>query len=311
MHMKKLGWRDRLGAGTVCCIATFCFFLAAILRPTSGAPPGNRQSPANVQQVLQDVVRNEERARQDPRDYFKFIQKETTSKGSETSIRIETPQGEVGEAISVNGKPPSQERCRADSNSLKKLATDQQALQDQLQEQEEETARINKLIEAVPDAFIFQYIGKQRSSGWLKIAFRPNPRFQPRSREASLLKGMQGTLWVDPASHRLAKIDGTLVKDVKFGWGFLASFRRGGHFAMQQSRIADGSWRQTYLEVDFDGSKLLFGTLNVHLKEWSRSFVRLDYHPTLAQAVDILERSQTACRENQTHEVTAQTSNRQ
>jgi hypothetical protein len=117
---------------------------------------------------------------------------------------------------------------------------------------------------------------------------------------------MQGTLWVDPASHRLAKIEGALFKDMEFGWGFLASVHRGGHFAMQQSRISDGTWKQTFLEVDLDGSKLVFGQFHVHFKDWSQSFVRLADPPTLAEAANILEQTSMACRESQKHEVSAQ-----
>lgn len=115
---------------------------------------------------------------------------------------------------------------------------------------------------------------------------------------------------MDPTSHRLVNIDGTLFKDVQFGWGFLATLNRGGHFAMQQSKEPGGSWKQTLLEVDLDGSKLVFGKIDVHFKDSSQSFVRLANPPTLTEAVNMLEHAQAACRESPNYRVTAEAGTR-
>jgi hypothetical protein len=290
----------------LCFIAILGVLFVTTGRLLSEAPNGGQAPHLSARELIQDVALKEERARKNPQNYFKFVQKEITPKGTETSIRMETPQGEIGEVVSINGKPPSQERCRAETNSLWKLVTDSQIERRREREQKERMDRVENLMAAVTDAFIFQYHGKQRGTGWIEIKFYPNPRFQPRSHEASLLKGMRGTLWVDPTSHRLVKIDGTLFKDVNFGWGFLASLQRGGHFAMQQSMVPGGSWKQTFLEVDLDGSRLLFGQLHVHFKDSSQSFVRLADPPTLAKAVNVLEHSPVACRESQDTGTTAQ-----
>lgn len=287
-------------------IAILIVLLITASLSLSAAPNDDHPPRLSARELVQEVARKEERARQNPRNHYKFVLKETTPKGTKTSIRIETPQGEVGQMVSINSKPPSEERCREDANSLRKLATDPQIQHRRAQEQKEKSDHIEKLIGAVPQAFNFQYQGKQQGSKWVEIKFRPNPRFQPQSHEASMLKGMRGTLWVDPASHRLDKIDGTLFKDATFGWGFLATLNQGGHFTMQQSKVPGGSWKQTFLEVDLDGSKLVFGQLHVHFKDSSRSFIRLADPPTLAEAVNMLEHAPTACRESHGNATTAQ-----
>ncbi len=279
----------------ICCVSIlgllFCATGPHLFAASSDDPPPR----PGARELVQEVARNEDNARRNPRNYYQYVQKEITPEGSKTTIQIETPQGEVGKVVSINNKPPSQSRCRADANSLKRLATDTQTQRNREQDQKEQSERVEKLMAAVPNAFIFKFHGKQQGSGWIEIEFYPNPRFQPNSREAYLLKGMRGTLWVDPASHRLTKIDGLLFKDVKFGWGFLATLQRGGHFVMEQSKVSGGDWRQTYLQVDLDGSKLVFRHLQVHFKDISQSFVRLSEPPTLAQAVNMLEQSATAC----------------
>ena len=284
--------------------------VAGLLLVAAGAPlhaaPGGGSAGISARELVKDVVRNETMAREHPQNYYKFVQKEITPQGSKTSIRIETPNGEIGVPVSVNGKPPSQRQCRKDVDSLKKLAADPQTQHQQAQEQKEQNDRIDKLMEAIPQAFIFRYKENPQGDGLKEITFRPDPRFQPQTREAALLKGMQGTLWADPESQRLVKIEGTLINSVNFGWGFLASVHAGGNFALQQSRVAGGSWKATYLKVDLDGSKLIFGQLHVHFNDRSRSYVQLPRPPSLAEAVDMLEHSTTACREGKSESTTAQ-----
>jgi hypothetical protein len=270
------------------------------------APSGGQSAHLSALELVKDVVHNEKNAREHPSNFYKFVQKETTPKGTTTSIRIETPKGEIGVTVSDDGKPPSQTQCKKDAGSLKKLATDSELQQRQLQEQKEENERIDRLMVAIPRAFIFRYEGKQQDSKPLEITFRPNPYFHPQSHETALLKGMQGTLWVDRESHRLVKIEGTLIKSVNFGWGFLASINSGGRFALQQSKVAGGSWKATLLDVDLDGSKLVFGQLHVHFKDRSHSFVPLASPPSLSEAVNMLEQSATACREGKDRRTTAQ-----
>ncbi len=289
----------------VCSIAVLSLLLSAAAGPLSAAPGGQPAHPSALE-LVEDVVRNEKKAREHPQNYYQFVQKETTPKGSKTSIRIETPKGEIGVTVSVDGKPPSQTQCQEDARSLKKLATDSELQRTQSREQKEENERIDRLMVAVPQAFIFRYKGKQQGSNPQEITFRPNPHFQPQSHETALLKGMQGTLWVDPQSHRLVKIEGTLINSVNFGWGFLARVNPGGRFALQQSKVAGGSWKATFLDVELDGSKLVFGQLHVHFKDRSHSFVPLAGPPSLSEAVNMLEHSTTACREGNDRRTVAQ-----
>ncbi len=297
-----LEWAERWG----CSLAV----LGLLLSPPSvllcASHKGNQPETLTARELVKDVTRKEQLARKNPENYYKYVRIEKSPDGTKTSIRIETPSGEIGEVVSVDGKPPSEQQCRKGADALKKLTTDPKLQQRQAREEKEQSDRIDTLMAAVPDAFIFNYQAKQPGDRLIVIKFHPNPAFQPPSHEAALLKGMRGTLWVDPASHRLAKIDGTLSKDVNFGWGFLASLHQGGHFAMQQSVVPGGSWKQTFLQVDLDGTKLLLGQLHVHFKDVSQSFVKLADPGTLANAVSMLEHSPLTCNERQDTRTTAQ-----
>ena len=49
----------------------------------------------------------------------------------------------------------------------------------------------------------------------------------------------QGVILIDPTECRIAKIDGTLFKEVSFGWGILGHLDKGGHFLVEQRDVGD------------------------------------------------------------------------
>jgi hypothetical protein len=71
----------------------------------------------------------------------------------------------------------------------------------------------------MPDGFLFQYEGNEGLD--IRLAFRPNPRFQPSTQEAEVFHAMQGTMVVDDTKKRLKKLRGRLIRDVVFGWRIL------------------------------------------------------------------------------------------
>ncbi len=57
--------------------------------------------------------------------------------------------------------------------------------------------------------------------------------------------GMQGEMLVDETACRLAKIDGTLFKEVNFGWGILGRLYKGGRFFVEQAEVTPSHWDTT------------------------------------------------------------------
>ena len=68
---------------------------------------------------------------------------------------------------------------------------------------------------------------------------------------------MAGILLIDPEAQRIARIDGTLFKEVTFGWGILGHLDKGGHFLVEQEGVGDGSWDVSRMSLSFSG-KILF-----------------------------------------------------
>jgi len=80
------------------------------------------------------------------------------------------------------------------------------------------------LLKILPDAFLFTVDGRQGNS--VRLKFRPSPKYRPQSNESKVFHHMEGILLIDAKQIRLAKLSGTLVSDVEFGFGILGSCER-------------------------------------------------------------------------------------
>ena len=276
-----------------------CFLIATPTAvPSLKASPSLNQQPASldIHKLIRDMAWNELQAAEHPAHYYRYINREVSPDGSRTTEQIGTSQGVAELLLDVNGKPPTAKQRGASNALLSKLATDSRFRQSQLNDQRQDISRRDSVIKNLPNAFIYKFLGRTQD-GLVHLKFRPDPEFQPRSRQALILEGMAGELWVDPSAQRMVKIDGTLIKDVTIGWGLLARLYKGGRFLMEQSKGPDGTWHQKLLSVDFDGRELIVKGLHVHERLIRCCFERVPDKLTIAEAVHML-RTQTALPEH-------------
>jgi hypothetical protein len=103
---------------------------------------------------------------------------------------------------------------------------------------------------------------------------------------------MEGFVLIDSRARRIARIEGTLFKDVTFGWGIFGRLDRGGHFRIQQTDAGEGNWAITEMSLQIKGTILLVKSLNVISDEVFSDFRRLPDDVPFAQAVDLLHTEQ-------------------
>jgi len=219
--------------------------------------------------------------------HFQFLERTQWSWGSETRVVIETSEGRADRIIEFNGQPLAPDQRQKQQHRLNKFLSDADARHDELTGQRNETKRRMEMARALPDAFVLEFSGKE-ASGQLRFKFSPNPKFKPNTREAQVYKGMQGTMWIDPDSERVARIEGSLFKDVNFGWGIFGSLHKGGHYELAQTQVVPGVWRITTLNLDFEGRILLVRQFNILRKESSSGFIPAPPALTYTQAVQKL-----------------------
>ena len=253
-------------------------------------------------ELVRKAVQNEIKAANDDTARFMFRGLKTTPQGSTTRLYVETREATAGLAIAYNGKPLTAEQRREEEARIERFVKNPEELKKKREQERQNAERTLRITRAMPDAFLFEYAGEERGSEGIgrageplvKLKFRPNPHYQPPSRVEEVLTGMEGYVLVDATDYRIASIDGTLVKDVGFGWGILGHLDRGGRFMVQQAVVADNLWEISSMTLQFTGKILLFKNLAISSTEVFSGFKRVPSDLTFAQALELLKKEENA-----------------
>jgi hypothetical protein len=229
-----------------------------------------------------------------------------TPHGSQTKLIAETGEGMAGILVAENGKPLTPEQHQAEEARLSGLVSNPEHLKKKQKSEKDDDERMRRIMQALPDAFLYEpdgTVASTRDRGkagdqLVRLKFRPNPKYNPPSHVEQVLTGMQGYMLVDADQHRLAKIDGTLVKEVGFGWGILGHLDRGGHFLVEQAEVLRGEWEVTHMSLAFTGKALLFKSLNINSDEVFSDFRSVPSNLTFPQGVEMLRRQEAELAEN-------------
>jgi hypothetical protein len=141
---------------------------------------------------------------------------------------------------------------------------------------------------------LFTYVGTDRGPAGdelVHLKFKPNPKFSPPNHETAVYIGMEGDLTIDRKAMRIAKIDGTLFKDVDFGWGILGRLYKGGRFIIVQRDVGGGDWEEVQETLQFNGRILLVKSLTISSTETMTDFRPVPPNITTAQALELLQKS--------------------
>jgi hypothetical protein len=296
-------WRNKL----VAC-AAICWIAPALFRGQVALP---QISPNDL--VRQTVARELAAASQPSRKHM-FRSRKQTPKGSQTRLYVETKDAMAGMMIALNDQPLTPQQQQSETDHLNWLAGNPDQLRKKHAREKDDADRTLRIVKALPDAFRYKYAGTEAGSPDLgkagdelvRLEFKPNPAYSPPSRVEQVLEGMQGYLLIDTTAHRIARIDGTLFREVSFGWGIFGHLDKGGHFRVQQADVGDGDWEITAMSLQITGKILLFKSLSMI---WDEKLS--DFHPvpddlTFAKAIDILKTEQEKLAHNHEPEAAAE-----
>ena len=133
----------------------------------------------------------------------------------------------------------------------------------------------DELIEATRNAFIFTYVGSEPRGDrtLLKYRMEPNPTFKATNRATSIYAKVKGFVWVDEATHQMARVQGEVTDDISLGL-FLAKIYKGSKFLQDRYEIAPGLWLPSFSQYDFDGRKF-FTSISIHEKTFYTDYKRV------------------------------------
>src|SRR5580692_6202462 len=265
-----------------------------------GVAFASAHDPAACLELVRDAVANEVAANSNSTKHM-FRARRQTSQGSQTKLYVETRDAMAGMTIAFNDRPLTPQDIQTEERRLEGLAGNPEQLRRKHSQEQENAERTLRIVKALPDAFLYQFDGEEsgEASGdpgrqLLRLRFRPNPAYQPPTHAEQVLVGMQGFLIIDPTTRRIARIDGTLFKEVAFGWGILGHLDRGGQFVIQQQDVGDDSWEISSMTLNFTGKILLFKTLAISSTEVFSGFKRVPADLTFAQALELLKKEETS-----------------
>jgi hypothetical protein len=274
-----------LVALAMCCVA------AAQTSPPAQIPPA---------ELVRSAVKNEVAAADNTVIKHMFCSRKQTPKGSQTKLYVETNDAIAAMLIALNDQPLTPDQRQGEVNHLAWLTGSPEQLRKKQAREKEDAERSLRIIKALPDAFRYEYSGTENGTASLgragvqlvKLKFTPNPDYSPPTRVEEVLAGMQGYLLIDPEARRLARIDGTLFRNISFGWGIVGHLDKGGHFLVQQAEIGDGMWGISELSLNITGRILLFKSLSMVSDETFSDFQRVPDNLPFANGVDILKAEQ-------------------
>jgi hypothetical protein len=281
-------------------------YASAIVMLAASAPSLFAQQQNALETSPLDLVRatvaNEVAAANQPEGLHMFRSRRTTPKGSQTRLYVETKDALAAMLVAVNDQPLSAQQRQGELDHLSWLMNNPAQLRKKAAREKEDEERTLRIVKALPDAFQYEYAGTQigetglgeAGSPLVMLKFTPNPAFSPPSRVEEVLEGMRGDLLIDKSAHRIARIDGTLFRQVSFGWGIIGHLDKGGHFLVQQGNLGlgDGAWGITEMRLNITGKILLIKGLSMVSNEVLSDFQKMPANLTFAQGVEMLKSEQ-------------------
>lgn len=266
---------------------SFLLILAVLSSAHVQADDSLVQPRMSAGQLALEVVRNELTAQDQDKSLWKYREnREEDGKLPETHEVLETREGELHRLIAVNGKPLTLKQRLDEQQRIKKILANPDDFRQKQKSLEHDADQERKLLQMLPQAFLYTYDGTQ--DGFVRLKFRPNPQFHADSHESEVFHHMEGDMLVDRRTHRLAEIQGRLMTEVKFWDGLLGHLDKGGTFCVEQRDVGGGHWELTQLDVEMNGKALFFKTITVHEKQVDTDFRPLPDHTTLKQAGQLL-----------------------
>ena len=189
-----------------------------------------------------------------------------------------------------HGNPLDAGDRRREDLRLEELVQKPGAMAHVRQEHLKDEARMRRVIELLPRAFLFEYAGPSEGDQ-VHLSFRPNPAFTPAGYEARIMHALGGTLLVNQRLKRLIEMDGRLIERVDFGYGILGHVEKGGTFEIRREQVSEAHWKTDLVEVHIQGKVLLFKNVTKDQRESRSDFRPVPQNISLAEAKVLLDQA--------------------
>ncbi len=248
------------------------------------------QSPTvDPQLLVKDAVFNELRAAKEDNSHWMYLSREEDADGRQTREVVETREGVIYRVIAKQGQPLTSDQQQKEDRRIQRLLQNPDEQRKQQLARDQDAKKASDMLNMLPDAFIYS-VAKLEGDDIL-LNFKPNPEFDPPTREAKVFHSMEGTMLIDEKQKRLKKLSGHLASDVEFGGGFLGRLKQGGTFTFEQTDVGEGHFEPILMEVHITGRALLFKSIKEQQYEVCTNYRRVPNTLSLTQAAELLTKN--------------------
>jgi hypothetical protein len=196
--------------------------------------------------------------------------------------------GKVRLLLAEDGKPLSPDRQAAERTKLTDIAAHPDIFQKREQAMKNDEQHAEQMLALLHKAFLFDEPRAEGSD--LKIAFRPDPAYQPKTMEEKVLHAMSGAVLVDERTKQLHRIEGRIPADVSLGYGLLGTIHAGSSFSTEHEMEQGGEWKDALVNTAIEGKAMLFKEIGRNEHVVHSEFKRMSDSINVAEAVALLVR---------------------
>ena len=169
----------------------FCGFLISTTLLLGGIAAGYTPPQLSPGDLVRRVIAHEVQAEKQDNSYWMFRLQQSQSGETKTEQVVETPHGWVQRLLAINAHPLTPQQRKQDEQRRHKLLTDPDEQRKNQEATRNDVQQAQQLLQMLPEAFLYTYAGRQ--DGIVKLNFRPNPKFHPQSRKATVFHDMAGS----------------------------------------------------------------------------------------------------------------------
>jgi hypothetical protein len=230
----------------------------------------------------------------DPADHqykYAYISEERSERTGEHLWRervVETSLGKVRLLLAEDGKPLSPERMAAEKAKLADIVAHPNAFRRSEQSMTNDENHAVQMLALLRTAFLFDE--PRTDGGDIRIGFRPDPAYQPKTMEEKVLHAMSGSVLVDARTKQLHRIEGQIPSDVSMGYGLLGTIHAGSSFSTEHDQEPGGDWKDTMVTMAIEGKALLFKEIGKNEHMVHSEYQRVSDDISVAEAVALVQR---------------------
>ena len=280
------------------CLAACLLFSGLAVASGPGRPAvGRNQAPNPVQTInpaewVRAAVDHQQEIIRGDGQFVRYRMQRRDDRGSSLKDVVETRQGFISRTIERNGSPLNGEQQQAEAQRLQSMLS---SPDDMARHHRREQADLNRtliMVQQMPTAMIWSVAPGLSNADTVVLDFKANPVYHPPTRETAILKCLAGRLWIDAQTQRMIRIEGRLVQNVDYGWGFFARLNSGGTVTLEQHpvEIPGGRphWETFHFEMNVSGLALMVKHLSFNVVEDLSHFEPVPGSPDYSDGIRML-----------------------